>query len=250
MLNRKLSSRGLLLTTLLVSTIEAAAQTDWFQQGKDYIHSLGKDNTEQRQLSSAEIGSGLKEALRVGTETVVVQLSRPDGFYADPIIHIPLPESMRTVKTMLEKMGMGASIDELELRLNRAAEAAVPKAKQLFWNSIAEMTLDDVTAIYNGPSDAATRYFQQKMTPQLTQEMKPIVEQSLSEVGAIQVYDSVMGQYKELPFVPDVKTDLTSYVVEQGANGIFHHLALQEAEIRKNPAKQTTELLKQVFGSK
>ena len=250
MSNQKRLSRGLVLSALLVLTIEAVAQSDWLQQGKDILGDFGTENAKQYQLSDAEIGAGLKEALRIGTETVVAQLGRPDGFNADPTIRIPLPESMQSVKSMLDKVGMGASLDELELRLNRAAESATPKAKQLFWDSIAEMTLDDVTAIYKGPSDAATRFFQQKMTPQLTQEMKPLVDQSLSDVGAIQTYNDVMGQYKELPFVPDVKTDLTSYVVEQGTDGIFYHLALQEAEIRKNPAKQTTELLKHVFGSK
>lgn len=250
MAHNKLVSHGLVLIVLLGLTLEGATQTDWLQQGKDLLGGFGKQSPEQSQLATAEIGSGLKEALRVGTETVVTRLGKPGGFNTDPKLHIPLPESMQTVKSMLDKVGMGASLDELELRLNQAAEAATPKAKQLFWNSINEMTLDDVTAIYKGPNDAATRYFQKKMTPQLTQEMQPVVEQSMSEVGAIQAYDNVMNQYKELPFVPDVKADLTSYVVEKTTGGIFHSLAQQEAEIRKNPAEQTTDLLKRVFGSK
>ena len=242
-------SHWVIFIVLLGLTLEGATQADWLQRGKDLLGGFGKHSSEQSQLNAAEIGSGLKEALRVGTETVVARLGKPDGFNADPKLHIPLPQSMHTVKSMLDKVGMGASLDELELRLNRAAEAATPQAKQLFWNSIKEMTLDDVTSIYNGPNDAATRYFQKKMTPQLTHEMQPVVEQSMSEVGAIQAYDKVMNQYKELPFVPDVKADLTSYVVEKATGGIFQSLAQQEAEIRKNPAKQTTDLLKRVFGS-
>ena len=245
----KLISRKFVLVILLGLTLEGTIQADWLQQGKDLLGGFGQQSPQQGQLTNTEIGSGLKEALRVGTETVVKQLGKPGGFNADPKLHIPLPESMKTVKSMLDKVGMGASLDELELRLNQAAEAATPKAKQLFWNSINEMTLDDVTAIYKGPNDAATRYFQKKMTPQLTQEMKPVVAQSLSEVGAIQSYDNVMNQYKELPFVPDVKADLTGYVVEKATGGIFNSLAQQEAEIRKNPAEQTTKLLKRVFGS-
>jgi hypothetical protein len=145
---------------------------------------------------------------------------------------------------------MSYLLDDLELKLNRAAEQATPQAKVLFFSAIEEMTLDDVKGIYNGPEDAATRYFQQKMSPQLAEEMKPIVEQALAQAGAVKAYDAVMGQYKTMPFVPDVKTDLTTYVVDEGMNGIFHYLAQEEAAIRQNPAKRTTELLKTVFGSK
>ncbi|RLA06295.1 MAG: DUF4197 domain-containing protein, partial [Gammaproteobacteria bacterium] len=40
------------------------------------------------------------------------------------------------------------------------------------------------------------------------------------------------------------------YVVDQGADGIFYYLGQQEAAIRKNPAEQSTALLKKVFGAK
>jgi hypothetical protein len=80
--------------------------------------------------------------------------------------------------------------------------------------------------------------------------MQPVVDQSLAEVGAVQAYDNVMGEYRAIPFVPDVKADLTTYVVEKGMDGIFHYIALEEAAIRQNPAKRTTELLQRVFGAK
>ena len=59
-----------------------------------------------------------------------------------------------------------------------------------------------------------------------------------------------MGEYRAIPFVPDAKADLTTYVVEKGMDGIFHYIALEEAAIRQNPAKRTTELLQRVFGAK
>ena len=111
------------------------------------------------------------------------------------------------------------------------------------------MTFNDIRRIYKGPEDSATKYFQEKMSPSLSREMNPIVENSLSKVGAIQTYDSVMGKYQALPFVPDAKADLTDHVVKKGMDGIFYYLAKEEAAIRKNPVKQTTSLLKKVFGS-
>ena len=111
------------------------------------------------------------------------------------------------------------------------------------------MTFDDVKRIYEGPEDSATQYFKEKMSPPLSKKMRSIIESSLSEVGAIKAYDKVMGKYKKLPFVPDVKADLTKHVVKKGMSGIFHYLAKEESAIRKDPVKQTTDLLKKVFGN-
>lgn len=201
-------------------------------------------------LGDAEIGKGLKEALRVGTERVVSRLGVENGFNGDPKIHIPLPEKLRSVQSMLKKVGLSQMADDLELRLNRAAEAATPKAKELFWKSISEMTLDDVKRIYNGPLDAATKYFQGKMTEPLKQAMRPVIDSKLAEVGAIKSYDDMMGKYRSMPFVPDVKADLTNHSLEKALSGLFYYLGEEEAAIRQNPAKRTTELLKRVFGSK
>jgi len=226
----------------------ATAQSSWWQKGVDLLKSpVG--TTVQKSLSSEEIGAGLKEALLVGSENVVSQLGTLNGFNLDPAVHIPLPQQFDTVKSMLEKIGMSSMLDDLELKLNHAAEVATPKAKELFAQAISEMTFEDVMNIYNGPEDAATRYFQDKMTPPLAKEMEPVVEQSLAEVGAVQAYDNVMEKYRTIPFVPDVKADLTTYVVEKGMDGIFHYMAVEEAAIRQNPAKRTTELLQRVFGS-
>ena len=227
----------------------ALAQTDWLKKGQELL-GTATTGPAATTTDTSQVAAGLKEALRVGSETVVARLGQADGFNADPAIHIPLPKSFTTVQSALKPLGMSYLLDDLETKLNRAAEQATPKAKELFLSSIEQMTLDDVMGIYNGPPDAATRYFQEKMSKPLGVAMKPIVDQTLTQAGAVQAYDNVMGQYRTVPFVPDVKADLSGYVVEQGMNGIFHYLAQEEAAIRQNPAKRTTELLRTVFGSK
>ena len=229
----------------------AEAQMDWMKAGKDLLGTVGTASQgETSDLTNSEISSGLKDALRVGTETVVNQLGRLDGFNADPAIHIPLPDSLYQVKSALSAIGMSSMMDDLELKLNRAAETATPPAKKLFWESISAMTLDDVRGIYNGPDDSATRYFQDKMSGPLATEMQPIVADALDQVGAIQTYDAVMGQYASLPFVPNVKADLNKYVVDKGMEGIFHYIAIEEAAIRNDPMKRTTDILQKVFSAK
>lgn len=234
--------------TSLTFFLAGALQAGWFDKAKDLLNESGITNsTTANSLTDGEISSGLKEALSVGSELVVNQLGVSDGFNADPNIHIPLPNSLQKVQSTLEKVGMSGMLDDLETRLNRAAEIATPKAKELFKNAISSMTLDDARNILAGENDAATRYFQSKMTPDLVTEFTPIVNESLSEAGAVKSYDNAIGQYKKLPLVPDVKADLSSYVVEKGMDGIFHYLAVEEAKIRTNPVARTTDLLKKVF---
>lgn len=236
-------------TLFLLFGIVTTARSGWLEKGTSILKSISGDKETAAALTAGDIASAFKEALHIGTENVVAQLGRSDGFNADSAIRILLPEKFETVRSALSKVGMSRSLDDLELKLNRAAEAATPKAKALFWDAITAMTFEDVQTIYKGPEDSATQYFKGKMTPALTEEMQPIIADSLSQVGAIQTYDRVMGQYQSIPFVPDVKADLTAHVIEKSLDGIFHYVAKEEAAIRQNPLRQTTDLLKRVFGA-
>lgn len=245
----------ILLLTFLFLPGATFAEDSWLQKGADFLKSLGSTNeTEKTSLTSAltsgDIEKAFKEALRVGSGNVVNQLSAVDGFYKDPSIRIPLPEKMKPVKDALNRVGMKKDVEKLEKRLNRAAEVAVPRAKQLFIQAISAMTFKDVMKIYEGPKDSATRYFREKTSASLEKEMRPIVEDSLSEVGAIRSFKKVMKSYNKLPYVPEAKADITAYVVQKGMDGVFFYLAKEEVAIRENPEKRTTELLRQVFGAK
>jgi len=199
-------------------------------------------------LSNADIGAGLRQALEFASEHVVAQLGAVDGFNLDSLIHIPLPKSLNRVRDALEMVRMAGLLDDLELRLNRAAELATPRAKALFLGAIEDMTLDDVRGILSGPDDAATQYFQRTTSAGLSDAMRPIVESALNEAGAVQAYERTMGEYDSLPFLPDVKADLTAHVLQLGLSGIFHYIAVEEAAIRNEPVKRTTDLLRRVFG--
>jgi len=240
-------------TALLLPASQASA--GWMDQIGGVLNQAGAGTTSSpataptiSALSRTDMVAGLKDALRIGSEHVVGRLSKTDGFNADPSIHIPLPESLKSVKSALTAVGMGSTMDDLETRLNRAAEMATPKAKRIFGDAIQSMNIADAKKILNGPNDAATEYFKSKMTKPLSDEMRPIVKQALNQAGAVQAYDTVMGKYKSLPFMPDVKANLTRHVVQSGLSGIFHYMAEEEAAIRKDPIKQTTSILKKVFG--
>jgi hypothetical protein len=249
-MQRAIRSLTMVVLVALFPLSSADAQSGWLEQARKLWQGFGSGESTAGTISNDEISAALKEALRISTEQVVAQLGTVNGFNTDPWVHIALPDSLQRVQSTLATVGMSSIMDDLELRLNRAAEAATPKAKKLFLDSIRSMTLDDVRRIYAGPDDAATRYFQSRMSEPLAREMIPIVNSSLSEVGAIRVYDEAMDRYDGIPFVPDIKADLTGYVVDKGMQGIFFYLAREEAAIRQDPQKRTTELLRKVFGAR
>lgn len=247
---------GAMLAFALVagSVSPAAAQGSLFDKGKGLLEDVlkqvpGSGDGGVAALSDGEIGEGLLEALRVGTGRVTDTLGAVDGFNGDGEVHIPLPESLQTVQKALSKIGLSGVADDLELRMNRAAEAAVPEAKEMFWQTISEMSLEDVRGILEGPNDAATRFFQGQMTGPLVARFSPIVDDQLAQAGAVQAFDRMMGDYKAIPFVPDVKADLTEHVVTKALDGVFLFLAREEAAIRENPVKRTSDILKKVFGT-
>ncbi|MCS3903750.1 hypothetical protein J2T55_001781 [Methylohalomonas lacus] len=236
------------LLLFMLTPMIAQADGNWWDKGKQMLEGFGSDDAATTgALSNADIAAGLREALRVGSDNVVSQLGQTNGYYEDPKAHIPLPDNLKQVRDALARVGLAEQIDDLELRMNRAAEAAAPKARTMFVDAIRNMTLDDARAIYNGPEDAATRYFQEQMSTPLEREFTPMINNSLAEVGAIQTYDQVMNDYQQLPFVPDIKANLSQHVVDHAIGAIFDYLAVEEAAIRANPAKRTTELLQKVF---
>lgn len=238
----------LLLLLFVLPPMNAQADGNWWDKGKQLLEGFGGDDSgTATTLSNADIAAGLREALRVGSDNVVNQLGQTNGYYEDPKAHIPLPDSLGRVRDTLARVGLAEQLDDLELRMNRAAEAAAPKARTMFVDAIRNMTLDDARAIYNGPEDAATRYFQEQMSTPLQREFTPVIDSSLAEVGAIRTYDQIMSDYQEMPFVPDIKADLSQHVADHAIGAIFDYLAVEEATIRANPARRTTELLQKVF---
>lgn len=227
-----------------------ASAAGLFDKAKDLLQSGtsgGSGSAASSVLSSAEISDGLKEALRVGAKAVTSDLGTTDGFFKDPVAFIPLPDSLKKARDLMKPLGLSSLGDEVELRMNRGAEAAMPAAKEVLVNAISNMTLEDAKGILNGPDDAATQYLQRVGGSDIESRLRPIIDETLREVGAIQALDSMMGKYKNIPFAPDVTASLTDHATDAAMGGLFHYIAQEEAAIRENPAKRTTDLLQKVF---
>ena len=218
--------------------------TPSFPQAAQIAKQLGL----QTGLSDSKISSGLKQALQIGAEESVKLTSRPNGYFSNPDIKILMPSNLRALDKGLRLVGYGPKLDVFVLSMNRAAEAAAPAARKIFIDAITAMTFEDAHRILSGGDTAATNYFKEKTTPQLTSAFRPVVEKTMAKNGVTQQYNALVSQYKSIPFAKNEDLDIGHYVVSKALDGLFFELGQEESKIRKDPAAQTTNLLKEVFG--
>ncbi|MDP1658666.1 MAG: DUF4197 domain-containing protein [Methylotenera sp.] len=200
-------------------------------------------------LSNKEASGGLKEALTQGVDKAVSMLGANDGFLGNKEVRIPLPSSLKKVEKAMKMMGMGKQSDELILKMNRAAEAAVPEAKALLVDSIKKMTVADAKAILTGPQDAATQYFKKTTSTQMAAKFLPIVEKATANVQLADSYNKYAEQGSKLGLVKTEDANINQYVTKKALDGVYLMIAKEEAAIRQDPVGQASSLLKKVFGA-
>ena len=209
----------------------------------------GIQGTQGSGITAFEAEAGLREALVVGTARVVSQLGRADGYFGDSAIRIPLPGSLGEIQAQLQKVGLAAPLDDLQLRLNRAAESAVPAARTLIVDAVRSMTVEDAMGLLRGGDTAATDFLRRRTETQIAAAFRPYLEQSLASVGAFAALDSVTAQYGLTGVSASLQSSLIDHGVKYGLDGMFGYLAKEEQAIRRNPAQRTSEILRRVFGS-
>ncbi len=208
------------------------------------VHAINLGN-----LSNKDVVAGLKEALNRGTVNAVGTLGKPDGFFANDRVKIPLPDSMQKIDQTLRGIGMGQYADDLVLTMNRAAEAAVPEAKTLLVNAVKEMSVQDAKGILTGGDTSATDYFRGKTTQKLTAKFLPIVQQATAKVGVAQKYNQLTGNASRLGLIDESQTNLENYITQKTLAGLFLMIEDEEKSIRANPVEQGSKLINKVFGS-
>ncbi len=200
-------------------------------------------------LSQDKIGKGLKEALKIGAENAVEKVSALNGYYGNPDIRIPLPDSVLKVEKALRAIGYGSQVDAFGESMNRAAENAAPAARDLFWEAVKAMSFEDAKKILNGRNNEAALYLKDKTWDRLLETFKPMVHQAMGNVGVTRKYQDIETKAAGIPFVgKSLGLDLDQYVSSKALDGLFFMLEKEEEKIRKDPAARVTDLLKEVFG--
>lgn len=214
------------------------------------LSSLATVSNSSSELDESTIASGLRQALEIGSSNASELASSTDGFLANDKIRIPLPEKLQGVANTLRTVGLGTQVDQFEVKMNRAAEAAAAEAKPILISAVKGMTVTDAIGILRGSDTAATDYFRSKTSEELQQKFKPVVRSKMDEVGVYSLYNQLMSTYDSMPLVPKSNFDLEDYLTNKTQDGLFSLLAEEEEQIRNNPSARTTELLQQVFSSR
>jgi len=235
--------RPTILTAVLLVSVLAQAQLGDILKKAD--EALNQHSTAG--LSNDKIIAGLKQALQVSTGKAVALTGKPDGFLKNEAIKILLPPKLQTLGRGMRMFGMGQQVDELEVGMNRAAEQATPQAKAIFIAAVKKMTFADARRILTGNDTAATEYFKNSSTADLTAAFSPIVDRAMQRVGVVQQYNRLLATAPSASALRG-QFDLNQYVVGKTLDGLFLMLGNEEKKIRKDPAAQTTALLREVFG--
>lgn len=200
-------------------------------------------------LSNKEATSALKAALVQGADKAVSKLGAIDGFFSNKEVKIPLPDTLKKAEKTMRKFGMGEQADELVLKMNRAAEAAVPEAKALLVDSVKKMSVSDAKAILTGGEDAATQYFKKTTSVPMAEKFLPLVKKATENVELAQQYNEFAEMGNKFGLVKKDQVNLEQYVTQKTLDGLYLMMAKEEAAIRKDPIGQASNLLKKVFGA-
>ncbi|WP_378187031.1 DUF4197 domain-containing protein [Aquimarina sp. W85] len=198
-------------------------------------------------VSDFDIANGLRQALDKGIDKQVTKLTKQDGFYKNQLVKIILPTELQKVDKTLRDIGLSKLADEGLKVLNRAAEDAVKEATPIFVNAVKQITFADARQILVGSDNSATQYLESRTTTSLYQKFSPVINSSLSKVGADKVWNTIISRYNTIPFTSDVNPDLTDYVTKQALDGVYKMIAVEEKQIRTSLQARTTDLLKRVF---
>ena len=199
-------------------------------------------------LSNDDIVKGLKEALNVGSKIASDSASKVNGYFKNPKIKIPLPKDVKKAESTLRSMGLGSTVDNLILSMNRAAEGAATKSAPIFVNAITKMTIADGVSILKGADTAATGYLRKTTYAPLKTEFKPVIKAAIDKAEVAKYYKPLVTSYNKIPMVKKLNPNLDEYVTDKALNGLFYLVSEEEKKIRKDPAARVTDILKKVFG--
>ena len=201
------------------------------------------------EISGADAIKGLKSALEKGALSAIGQLGAKDGFMADPKVHIELPGHLDDAAKFMRKFGQGEQVDALELAINRAAEAAVPEARDLLLGAVRSLTIDDAKRLLSGSDTAISSYFAEKTRPALATRFLPIVTKATANVSLADKYNQVAGKAAEIGLLQKEQGNIQQFVTGKALDGLFLKMSDEERIIRQNPAQAGSALLKKVFGA-
>ena len=242
-----LLKRLLLLSLITLSLVACKALAPIMETVKPMIDLQMGGNAQG--ITNTDMITAIKQALSQGVADSVKLLGSAKGFNLGNVYHIPIPQQLQKPASLLRRIGQGKRVDEFENRLNLAAQASVKQAIPVFTRAIRNMSVKDALGILKGSDNAATQYFKTRTSTTLRQKFLPVIQKATSQTGLTNSYKSLVTRVLAIsPRLADQAVDIDQYILDHSMNALFDRIAIEEQQIRKDPAKRTTELMKSVFG--
>lgn len=200
-------------------------------------------------LTDKDASAGLKTALEKGAVAAVGILGAADGFLGNDKVRIPLPGFLNDAANVLKTLGQGKKVDELITSMNRAAEAAMPMAKDMLVNAVKSMNVTDAKAILTGGENSVTKFFSDKTREPLGVKFLPVVTQAIEKVGMVDKYNAVAGKAAGFGLVKKEDANIQQYVTGKSLDGLYYMIGEEEKKIRQDPIGAGSDIVKKVFGA-
>ena len=200
-------------------------------------------------ISNADASAGLKTALEKGALAAINLLGRPDGFLGNAKVRIPLPGFLDDAAKLLKTLGQQKRVDELLTSMNRAAEAAVPLAKDLLVGAVKSMNVSDAKKILSGGDTSVTGFFAEKTRDPLAVKFLPVVTKATEKVGLAAKYNRVASKALGMGLVKKEDANIQQYVTGKSLDGLYYMIGEEEKKIRQDPVGTGSAVLKKVFGA-
>lgn len=208
----------------------------------------GLVGTAHAAVGEADAALGVRTALERGALAAVGLLGKTDGFLGNPKVRIPLPGFLNNVAKLLKATGQKKKVEELEVAMNRAAEAAVPEARELLIGAVKALSVEDALKIVRGSQTAVTDFFAGKTRVPLGGKFLPIVTRATEKVSLAERYNAVAGKAAAAGLVKGDETNVQRYVTGKALDGLFTMIGEEERKIRADPVGTGSAILKKVFG--
>jgi hypothetical protein len=199
-------------------------------------------------LTELDASQGVKAALEQGASAAVALLGAQDGFWSNALVRIGLPPQMEKVAKMASMLGLNKQVEDLRLKINRAAEAAVPHAKTLLVDAVRSMSVEDAVQLVRGGDNAATAFFERKTRSPLYERFLPIVSDAVSGEKLVDGYNALAKPLAKAGLLKGDDANLQSFVTDKSLDGLFTIIGQEEKKIRANPAQAGVDILRKVFG--
>ncbi len=199
-------------------------------------------------VTQREAEQGMRAALGAAADAAAARLGAVDGFWGAPQFKLNLPGALGAAQIRLRAFGMAAPLDDLELKMNRAAEAAVAQSKPIFLAAVRDLTISDGLALLRGGDGSATAYFRQRTEAQLSNMLRPQLETAMGQSGAFKAIDVAMERQPLLKnLAGDMRKDVVDYASRAALDALYRAMAQEETKLRTDPLARSSAILKRVF---